>query len=146
MAESHAHDGHDHVWADDLTRNQELVLGTLAHATAPLSAYDILDRLRDEGLRAPLQVYRALDKLTERGLAHRLESLNAFVCCADAHCHASGSIAFAICDQCGRVEEFAEPVIQSKLKGWSKASGFVPSRMTIELRGLCKDCVASRPA
>jgi len=146
MAESHAHDGHDHVWADDLTRNQELVLGTLAHATAPLSAYDILDRLRDEGLRAPLQVYRALDKLTERGLAHRLESLNAFVCCADAHCHASGSIAFAICDQCGRVEEFAEPAIQSKLKGWSKASGFVPSRMTIELRGLCKDCVASRPA
>jgi Fur family zinc uptake transcriptional regulator len=146
MAESHAHDGHDHVWADDLTRNQELVLGTLAHATAPLSAYDILDRLRDEGLRAPLQVYRALDKLTERGLAHRLESLNAFVCCADAHCHASGSIAFAICDQCGRVEEFAEPAIQSKLKGWSKASGFVPSRMTIELRGLCKDCLASRPA
>ena len=66
MADSHAHDGHDHVWADDLTRNQELVLGTLAHAAAPLSAYDILDKLRDEGLRAPLQVYRALDKLTER--------------------------------------------------------------------------------
>jgi Fur family zinc uptake transcriptional regulator len=146
MVDSHAHDGHDHVWADDLTRNQELVLGTLAHAAAPLSAYDILDKLRDEGLRAPLQVYRALDKLTERGLAHRLESLNAFVCCADAHCHASGSIAFAICEKCGRVEEFAEPAIESKLKGWSKASGFVPSRMTIELRGLCKGCVASSPA
>jgi len=25
----HSHAGHDHVWADDLTRNQELVLGTL---------------------------------------------------------------------------------------------------------------------
>jgi Fur family zinc uptake transcriptional regulator len=136
-----SHEGHGHVWADDLTRNQELVLGTLAHATAPLSAYDILDRLRDEGLRAPLQVYRALDKLTERGLAHRLESLNAFVCCADAQCHgAGGSTAFAICDRCGRVEEFAEPGIVSKLKGWSKTSGFVPSRMTIEIRGLCKDC------
>src|ERR1700712_5446313 len=98
MVDSHAHDGHDHVWADDLTRNQELVLGTLAHAAAPLSAYDILDKLRDEGLRAPLQVYRALDKLTERGLAHRLESLNACVCCADAHCHASGCTAFAICE------------------------------------------------
>ena len=63
MAQSH--EGHDHVWADDLTRNQELVLGTLAHSDAPLSAYDILDRLRDDGLRAPLQVYRALEKLTE---------------------------------------------------------------------------------
>jgi Fur family zinc uptake transcriptional regulator len=43
---AHDHSGHDHVWADDLTRNQELVLGTLAHAPGPLSAYDILDRLR----------------------------------------------------------------------------------------------------
>lgn len=142
----HDHSGHDHVWADDLTRNQELVLGTLAHASAPMSAYDILDKLRDEGLRAPLQVYRALDKLTERGLAHRLESLNAFVCCADAQCHKSGSIAFAICEKCRRVEEFAERAVEQKLMGWSKSAGFVPSRMTVELRGLCKDCVASSPA
>ena len=147
MADSHSHQGHDHVWADDLTPNQELVLGALAHADAPLSAYDILDRLRGDGLRAPLQVYRALGKLTERGLAHRLESLNAFVCCADAHCHASGSIAFAICDKCGKVEEFAEPAIQSRIANWSRSSGFTPSSMTIELRGLCKGCsVASLPA
>lgn len=144
--DTHDHSGHDHVWADDLTRNQELVLGALAHAGAPLSAYDILDRLRGDGLRAPLQVYRALEKLTERGLAHRLESLNAFVCCADADCHESGSIAFAICERCGRVEEFAEPAVEHQLKGWSKAAGFVPSRMTIELRGICKDCAASSPA
>src|SRR5690348_8635099 len=140
MAHSHSHKGHDHVWADDLTPNQELVLGTLAHADAPLSAYDILDRLRDDGLRAPLQVYRALDKLTERGLAHRLESLNAFVCCADESCHRTGTTAFAICERCGRVEEFAEPVIAQKLRGWSKSTGFVPSRMTVELRGLCAGC------
>jgi Fur family zinc uptake transcriptional regulator len=137
---AHSHKGHDHVWADDLTRNQELVLGTLAHSGAPLSAYDILDRLRDDGLRAPLQVYRALDKLTERGLAHRLESLNAFVCCAGERCHQTGTIAFAICEGCGKVEEFAEPAVEQKLKGWTKASGFVPSRVTIELRGLCSGC------
>ncbi|HEX4297402.1 MAG TPA: Fur family transcriptional regulator [Devosia sp.] len=142
---SHEHDGHDHVWADDLTRNQELVLGALAHAQAPLSAYDILDRLRGDGLRAPLQVYRALDKLTERGLAHRLESLNAFVCCADAARHRTGTIAFAICEACGRVEEFAEPAIEARLDGWSKANGFAASRKTIELRGRCRDCV-SRPS
>jgi Fur family zinc uptake transcriptional regulator len=142
---AHDHAGHDHVWADDLTRNQELVLGTLAHATAPMSAYDILDKLRDDGLRAPLQVYRALEKLTERGLAHRLESVNAFVCCANAHCHESGSTAFAICDKCGRVEEFAERAVEHKLMGWSKSAGFTPSRMTIELRGICRDCSGAFP-
>lgn len=140
---AHDHSGHDHVWADDLTRNQELVLGTLAHANAPMSAYDILDKLRDDGLRAPLQVYRALEKLTERGLAHRLESLNAFVCCADAHCHQDGSIAFAICEKCGHVEEFAERAVEQKLKSWSKGAGFTPSGMTIELRGICRDCSSS---
>lgn len=139
---SQSHEGHDHVWADDLTRNQELVLGTLAHANGPLSAYDILDRLRGDGLKAPLQVYRALEKLTERGLAHRLESLNAFVCCADAHCHATGSLAFAICDRCGRVEEFAEPAITAQLAEWSGRTGFHPARMTIELHGQCKTCAA----
>src|SRR5215218_5767433 len=129
MTMEHSHEGHDHVWADDLTRNQELVLGALAHSDAPLSAYDILDKLRGDGLRAPLQIYRALEKLTERGLAHRLESLNAFICCADAHCHQNGSIAFAICEVCGKVEEFAEPAITTELRGWSQASGFVASRM-----------------
>jgi Fur family zinc uptake transcriptional regulator len=142
MGNTRKHEGHDHVWADDLTRNQELVLGTLAHANGPLSAYDILDQLRGDGLRAPLQVYRALEKLTERGLTHRLESLNAFVCCADAHCHETGTIAFAICEECGKVEEFAERAVEQKLRGWSKSSGFRPNAITIELRGLCKACAS----
>ena len=137
---AHSHEAHHHERPRDLTRNQELVLKTLNHADAPLSAYDILDRLRSEGLRAPLQVYRALEKLTERGLAHRLESLNAFVCCADEHCHERGSIAFAICEKCGRVEEFADKSVEQKLTAWSKSASFAPSRMTIELRGLCGEC------
>lgn len=70
-----------------LTKNQALVMGALTHSDGPLSAYTILDKLRDQGFRAPLQVYRALDKLLEYGLVHRLESLNAFVACACPHEH-----------------------------------------------------------
>ena len=133
---------HDHTMPADLTRNQELVLGTLSHSAGPLSAYDILDRLRADGLRAPLQVYRALDKLVERGLAHRLESLNAFVACADEHCHRKGLIAFAICDGCGKVDEFADPVIEERLGGWADAKGFKVERTTMEIRGRCAECLA----
>jgi Fur family zinc uptake transcriptional regulator len=139
---AHSHDDHHHERPRELTRNQDLVLKTLNHADAPLSAYDILDRLRDEGLRAPLQVYRALEKLIEQGLAHRLESLNAFVCCADAeaHQHESGTTAFAICADCGRVDEFADEVVDQRLREWAQAHGFTAQRTTIELRGLCKAC------
>ncbi|HSO47903.1 MAG TPA: transcriptional repressor, partial [Rhizobiaceae bacterium] len=64
--------GHDHATAE-LTKNQSLVMGALARSDGPLSAYTILDQLRDNGFRAPLQVYRALEKLVEFGLVHRLE-------------------------------------------------------------------------
>ena len=138
-----SHAGHDHVWANDLTKNQGLVLGALAHSGAPLSAYDILDRLRQDGLKAPLQVYRALDKLVERGLAHRLESLNAFVACADEHCHRSGLIAFAICEGCGKVDEFADGVIEDRLGEWAAGTGFVVERMTMEIRGKCGACATA---
>ena len=130
----------------DLTRNQSLVLGTLTGATGPLSAYSILDRVRSDGIKAPLQIYRALDKLVELGLAHRLESLNAFVACAHSHDHHEGLAAFAICESCGRVDEFADDVVEERLAAWSQSTGFKTERTTIEIRGHCKDCVAgARP-
>lgn len=126
-----------------LTRNQSLVLRTLSGADGPLSAYTILDKLRDEGFRAPLQVYRALDKLLGYGLVHRLESLNAFVACAHPHCHLQGLIAFAICEKCGQVDEFSDEVVEERLGAWAQASGFVADKTTIEIRGRCGVCAVA---
>ena len=139
---AHSHDDHHHERPRELTRNQDLVLQTLNRAETPLSAYDILDQLREAGLRAPLQVYRALEKLIEQGLAHRLESLNAFVCCADAgaHAHEHGTTAFAICSDCGKVDEFADEVVDARLRQWAEQHGFASGRTTIELRGRCAEC------
>lgn len=127
----------------DLTKNQELVFGTLAAAEGPLSAYTILDRLRDRGFRAPLQVYRALDKLTDYGLVHRLESINSFVACAGPQCHGRGSLAFAICEKCGQVEEFSDTTVEERLTQWSRAHGFRPSKTVIEIRGTCATCLSA---
>ena len=127
----------------DLTRNQTLVLNALSGAANPLSAYDILDRLRGDGFRAPLQVYRALDKLVEYGLVHRLESLNAFVACTHPHehdDHAQAITAFAICDNCGSVTEFHDHTIEDRLQQWQAARHFRPAKTTIEIRGACRNC------
>lgn len=133
---------HEHD-TGELTRNQGLVLGTLAGAKGPLSAYSILDRLRGEGFRAPLQVYRALEKLIEFGLVHRLESLNAFVACRQDECGAHGSIAFAICERCGMVAEFANDEVAQLLEDWAKVERFELAKTTIELRGVCEACRAA---
>ena len=137
-------DKHDHrgLPTPKLTKNQTLVFQALETAEAPLSAYTILDALRGEGLRAPLQVYRALDKLLELGLVHRLESLNAFVACAHPDCHVSSMMAFAICERCGQVSEFADETVEDRLTGWARESGFRPSKTTIEIKGLCAVCTA----
>lgn len=127
----------------ELTRNQSLVLGVLTQAAGPRSAYDILDGLRGEGMRAPLQIYRALEKLMEMGLVHRLESLNAFVACTDPHDHdkhAHGVTAFAICEGCGAVTEFHDEIIEERLSAWQRTEQFRPKKTTIEIRGHCQTC------
>jgi Fur family transcriptional regulator, zinc uptake regulator len=126
-----------------LTRNQCLVLGRLRKAQKPLSAYDILDQLRSEGLKAPLQVYRALGVLTKKGRAHRLESLNAFVACASNECNCSGLSAFAICDGCGKVDEFTDLVLRQRLQGWADTKGFSATHSVVEMHGTCVVCSRS---
>jgi Fur family zinc uptake transcriptional regulator len=127
----------------ELTRNQALVLEKLCAAEGPLSAYALLDRLREEGFRAPLQVYRALDRLVSAGLVHRLESLNAFVACSGPHRHGHGMTAFAICEKCGSVSEFCDDGMEERLGQWIGGAGFRPSRAVIEFPGLCAECGAS---
>lgn len=126
----------------NLTRNQRLVLARLATGGRALTAYDILDAVRAEGLRAPVQVYRALEKLRGEGLVHRIESLNAFVACAHFHPRHEDSVAFAICERCGTVSEFPVLAAARALRTWTKRSGFVTEHTTIELHGRCAACAA----
>ncbi len=127
---------------DALTRNQICVLERLEAATGPLSAYTLLDLLRDQGFRAPLQVYRALDTLIKGGFVHRLESLNAFVACAEPHDHAHAMTAFAICDRCGQVTEMDDHAVGEQLDRWVRATGFAAKKAVIEFRGTCAKCLA----
>jgi Fur family zinc uptake transcriptional regulator len=46
------------------------------------------------------------------GFVHRLESLNAFVACAEPHDHSHSMTAFAICDKCGQVTEFSDELVE----------------------------------
>ena len=126
----------------DLTKNQTLVMGALSNANGPLSAYTILDELREHGFRAPLQVYRALEKLVELGLVHRLESLNAFVACQHTSCGGDRkeNVLFAICETCGNVQELVNDKLLNTVKTLASDVDFSLSQSVIELRGKCTKC------
>lgn len=124
-----------------LTANQQRVLDSLQQAGAALSAYALLDQLRDQGFSAPTQVYRALDKLAEQGLVHRLESVNAYVSCAHPPGCSHGVTAFAICDGCGHVDEFVDDKLGHCLGHWARNNAFALSHSNIELHGKCSACM-----
>lgn len=125
-----------------LTTNQQRVLTLLQQTGSPLSAYALLDRLRGQGLTAPTQIYRALERLEERGLVHRLETLNAYVSCAYPSGCQRHLKAFAICDDCGHVNEFTDSNLDSCLNRWMKSNTFSLHDSTIELHGRCASCSA----
>ena len=79
----------------------------LRAAASPMTAYEILDAVRSKGISAPTTVYRALSRLMRAGLAHRLESMNAYVACAEPEQRHDMAI-FAICLDCGRTDEMLE--------------------------------------
>ena len=125
-----------------LTKNQSLVLDALTAADGPLSAYEILDALRDSGFRAPPQVYRALDKLIDLGLVHRIESLSAFVACSHPDEDNHACTAFAICDQCNCVFEFDDQGVMDRLRNWADREEAHLKKATIELTVTCGKCAA----
>jgi Fur family transcriptional regulator, zinc uptake regulator len=116
----------------------KIIVDALRGAGRPVSAYELIEQVREHGVTAPPTVYRALQRLIDDGLAHRLESLNAFVACNHPH-HASKAV-FAICDTCGAVTEFDSASAIKTLQGWAKAAEFQVRTMTLELRGKCKNC------
>ena len=128
----------------ELTRNQHLVYQRLGDAGTAMGAYELLDALRDQGLKAPAQVYRALDKLVALGLVHRLESVNGYIACRCRHGTPTARAAFAICERCGNVQEFALPADHDSpggsLRDWAAGAGFEVRQAIVELRGHCRDC------
>lgn len=128
--------------AKTLSPHSQKVLDLLHKQHKPLSAYDILDKLRRCGIKAPPTVYRALDALVQRGLAHRIESLNAYVVC---HAHAEPAphkhvARFAVCRACGAVEELHDGKLGELIAGIGRHLKFTVEREILELIGLCHQC------
>ena len=119
------------------SRNEDLVLGYLHEAGKPASAYDILDALREQGLRALLQIYRALSKLIESGSVHRIEGLNAFVACKHHECSGHEVSILMLCERCDEVTEAVDSAAAATLAALCGSRGFTGTGQIIEITGVC---------
>ena len=123
-----------------LTKNEKLVWDTLAESTEPLKVYEILDKLKEKGVRAPMTVYRALDGLEAKGLIHKLDGLNAFVLCNHDGPHEVQ--AFLVCETCTNVTEFEIDSVAAGFAPAVRRAGFDMHMARLEVRGVCDGCSA----
>ncbi len=122
-----------------LTELRREVFSLILEADAPLTAYQLLDRLRATRKSAvPPTIYRALDFLMAQRLIHKIERLNAFVACAEtgrAH-----PVQFLICRECGTVAEIEDQVAAQALEDVAEREGFHPRSTVVEIEGTCAAC------
>lgn len=122
-----------------LTPARVRVLEILTERHRAVGAYELLERLRAEGLgRQPPAIYRALDFLIAAGFVHRIERLNAFVACArpgTAH-----RACFLICAGCRTVAEVEAPALDSAVAQAASRSGFAAGAAVVEVDGTCPAC------
>ena len=124
---------------------RQKVFNIMAEQLGAISAYDLLDKLREtEKSAKPPTIYRALDFLLEHGFIHKIESTNAYILCPHFGTH--HPMQLLICDQCGVVIELHDEKIDDAFSEQALVHGFSISNTTLEAHGHCSDCQAKETA
>jgi len=123
-----------------LTDLRRRVLELVWSRHKPITAYEVLDLLREERSKAaPPTVYRALDFLIAQRLIHRIESLNAFIGCGSpGQDHRGG---FLVCSECHAVVEIRDcKPLQQAIGDAAAERDFAVTASMVEVIGLCRRC------
>ena len=116
------------------------VLDAMAGQTCCASAQELHQRIREEGRSAGIaSVYRVLDVLVELRLVQRVDVGDGIARYEPAlpdgaHHH------HVVCDDCGKVEPFADSTLESAIANASKRLGYSVDAHEVVLRGECGDC------
>ena len=128
-----------------LTPLRQAILAILHDSNKPLGAYEILNKLKKKRPNAePPTVYRVLQFLIEAKIVHRIEALNAYVCCSHmADNKSSHEAILLLCKVCNKSFEFEDKNIFESLTQFSKKHTIKIDDALIEIKGTCQNCISS---
>jgi Fur family transcriptional regulator, ferric uptake regulator len=117
----------------------QLVLEHLASQECCLGAKEIHEDLRRDGRTVGLaSVYRMLEALSEQALVQRVDVGDGVIRYeparhSDHHHH-------LVCEECGKVEPFADRGLERALEAVEERSGYSIAGHEVVVRGACADC------
>ena len=128
-----------------LTKPRIEVLRIILKSSKPIGAYDILEKLTQFIDRPkPQTVYRAIDFWLKTHFIHRIKTLNAYVICKKKHGHKG--FQFMLCRNCGvATESLFEDLPNALMQKICNNEQFLLSSWTLEMSGLCKNCLNKHP-
>ncbi len=110
-----------------------------------LTAQEIFDRLRADGRRVGIaSVYRALEQLTSEGHVQRIDIGAGTARYEPIHAGGAHHHHHLVCDDCGKVEAFADDELERALRRVERRTGSSVAGHDVLLRGACHDCAPSR--
>ncbi len=117
------------------------LLELLASQRCALTAVQIESELRGASARpvSRASIYRILDELERLGLVQRVETGQAMVRFERAH-DDGGHHHHLVCDACGVVMPFTDPVLERAITSLSERVPLAVSEHEIVLHGACRDC------
>lgn len=118
-----------------------LVLAALRKSPQPLTAYELLKKLKKHGVQGPPVVYRALEKLAAEGSVHRIQALNAYVACNCAPSHTHDVSVLTVCQDCRKVDELHNHEVIRHLTKLRRMHVNLPDLAVVELPVTCDDCM-----
>lgn len=111
------------------------LLALLAAAGRPLNAAELTERLHGGGEQIAVSaVFRALNRLLSERVIDRVELLSAYVPVSGAQ------RIFLTCRQCRSCSETVGAATAAALLDIARDRGFKPSRVAVEVEGLCAAC------
>jgi Fur family transcriptional regulator, ferric uptake regulator len=116
------------------------LLDVLEHQSCCMSAAELRETVTASGSDIGLaSVYRTLDVLVEHGLVQRVDLGDGIARyepihpSRDHHHH-------LVCNDCGRVEPFADDSLERSIERVEAASGYQVDAHDVVLRGACVEC------
>jgi Fur family ferric uptake transcriptional regulator len=107
-----------------------------------VGAQDLHRELRAQGERIGLaSVYRVLEMLAERRLVQRLD-LGDGVTRFEPIRHAEEHHHHIVCDDCGKIEPFADRRLERVIRDVEANSGYEVAGHDVVLRGACRACAS----